>query len=149
MEIKAAWWDPLSATPYYVLFILILEFSHISLQLFLCELYARLFTRHLQYNFYPNDGECVKPSTIPPNEFSAGALNNDASKSWRFFLNQNSQACRGGVTTMSMITNGKIFGGVSNYDICYFHSHHEHFLSHSLHLTTIPGAVRLVRQRLC
>jgi len=72
---------------------------------------------HPVYNFYPNDGECVKPTTNPPNEFSAGALGNDASKSWRFFLNQNSQACRGGVTTMGMITNGKIFGG-EMYGLC-------------------------------
>jgi hypothetical protein len=76
----------------------------------------------MQYNFYPNDGECVKPTTNPPNEFSAGALGSDASKSWRFFLNQNSQACRGGVTTTGMITNGKIFGGVSNSNHIYIHS---------------------------
>jgi hypothetical protein len=98
--------------------------SHIALQLHrnISFVNACVFTRPMQYNFYPNDGECVKPTTNPPNEFSAGALGNDASKSWRFFLNQNSQACRGGVTTTGIITNGKIFGGVSNSNHIHIHS---------------------------
>ena len=102
----------------------------------------------MQYNFYPNDGECVKPTTNPPNEFSAGALGNDASKSWRFFLNQNSQACRGGVTTMGMITNGKIFGGVSNCNHIHIDSTNRYAISSSRDLITCAGDVWLVCQRL-
>jgi hypothetical protein len=65
----------------------------------------------LQNNFYPNDGECIRPDTFPPNELqAAGAL--PAGRSWRFFVNRNSQACKGGVTTASMIPNGKGNGGV-------------------------------------
>lgn len=64
-----------------------------------------------QNNFYPNDGECIRPDTFPPNELqAAGAL--PAGRSWRFFVNRNSQACKGGVTTASMIPNGKGNGGV-------------------------------------
>jgi len=67
-------------------------------------------------NFYPNDGECIRPDTFPPNELqAAGAL--PAGRSWRFFVNRNSQACKGGVTTASMIPNGKGNGG-HIYGLC-------------------------------
>jgi hypothetical protein len=65
----------------------------------------------LQNNFYPNDGECIRPDTNPPNELQiAGAL--PQGRSWRFFLNRNSQACKRGATAPAMIRNGKGNGGV-------------------------------------
>ena len=76
-----------------------------------------------QVNFFPNDGECVRPNVFPLNEFSAGALSSKP-VSWRFFLNKNSNACKLGVTTSAMIPNGQIQGGVSvKYSISHLHPH--------------------------
>jgi hypothetical protein len=66
----------------------------------------------LQNNFYPNDGECIRPDTNPPNELQiAGTI--PQGRSWRFFLNRNSQACKRGATAPAMIRDGKGNGGVS------------------------------------
>ena len=70
------------------------------------------FTRCPQTNFHPNDGECVSPNTFPPNEFSVAALSGRP-VSYRFFLNGNSQACKGGVTTAAFIPNQNAQEGVS------------------------------------
>lgn len=69
-------------------------------------------------NFHPNDGECVSPNTFPPNEFSVAALSGRP-VSYRFFLNGNSQACKGGVTTAAFIPNqnaqeGELYGLCAN-----------------------------------
>lgn len=72
--------------------------------------------RCLQVNFSPNDGECVRPNTFPQNEFSASALGGKKTVSWRFFLNKNSNACKGGITTSAMIptSNGGVRPLLSN-----------------------------------
>ena len=79
------------------------------------------FTPCSQVNFLPNDGECVRPSTFPANEFSTSVLGGKP-VSWRFFLNKNSIACKGGVTTMSMIPNEEAQGGVS-IELPFSHLH--------------------------
>ena len=74
-----------------------------------------------QVNFLPNDGECVRPSTFPANEFSTSVLGGKP-VSWRFFLNKNSAACKVGTTTTAMIPNGKVQGGVS-IELPFSHLH--------------------------
>jgi hypothetical protein len=73
-------------------------------------------TRCLQVNFSPNDGECVRPDTIPQNEFSAAALGGRP-VSWRFFLDKNSNACKHGVTTAAMVptSNGGVRPTTANH----------------------------------
>jgi hypothetical protein len=74
---------------------------------------------HIVQNFYPNDGECVRSDVVPPNEFTPHLPNNGRGVSWRFFLKQNSQGCRGGVTTAAMVLNGKNNGGVRNAAVMF------------------------------
>ncbi len=72
-------------------------------------------------NFSPNDGECVRPDTSPFNEFSAGALRNQP-VSWRFHLNKNSQACKGGVTGGIVVPTpdgGELYGLCKPNDAFY------------------------------
>ncbi len=69
-----------------------------------------IVTRCLQANLSPNDGACAGGTTTPLNELLSGAFNGKP-VSYRFYLNQNSNACRLGVTTMAMIPNKE--GGVS------------------------------------
>ena len=64
----------------------------------------------VQANLSPNDGACAGGTTTPLNELLSGAFNGKP-VSYRFYLNQNSNACRLGVTTMAMIPNKE--GGVS------------------------------------
>ena len=78
-------------------------------------------SRPPQVNFLPNDGECVRPSTFPANEFSTSVLGGKP-VSWRFFLNKNSAACKGGTTTTAMIPSGRSTGGVS-VELPFSHQH--------------------------
>jgi hypothetical protein len=103
-----------------------------------------LTTTFMQYNFYPNEGECVRPDLNPPNEFSS-VLDNSPSKSWRFFGNRNSQACRFGVTSSSIVTNGKIYGGVSSRFVLIRRCRSPPFSPRSS-THQRPGALRALRQ---
>jgi hypothetical protein len=97
--------------------------------------------RCLQVNFSPNDGECVRPNTVPQNEFSAGALGGKR-VSWRFFLNKNSNACKNGITTSAMIPTSN--GGVRPL---LLHTLKKRRITvHGFHC--FAGVVRLVRQQL-